>query len=78
MANNKKNLTFSSNQKYFYKKRQNLYLKKYIFTSYGVNKFNSYKDNILQNNTISSIYVQRYRGIPLPLLLLYLAESHTA
>ena len=55
MASDEKNLTFSTRQTFFNKKKNKLNLKKYIHTSNGVNKYYSNRDNILNNNTIYNI-----------------------
>ena len=64
MANNENNLTFSTRETFFNKKRKNINLKKYIRTSYGVNKFNSFKDNNLKNNTIINAFPDYYYKNP--------------
>ena len=64
MENNENNLTFSTRETFFNKKSKNINLKKYIRTSYGVNKYNSFRDNNLKNNTIINAFPEYYYKNP--------------
>ncbi len=64
MENDKINLKQSKRPKFFHKKKHNLNLKKYIFTSYNDNRLSSYKKDISKNNNILNTISDYYYKNP--------------